>query len=755
MGTKRTRHAIALALAVALAATACNAVWGPRPPGGPDDGIAASTDGFVSPGWWRARQDDYLRYATSRFAPGAEANAIAHAERARRDPGFHFDASAVTPASFAGSFDLIDNFKDTADFGLLYLMTLWYGYRDTITPELRAAIEQRMLTFKYWYTDPTPAPFIDNRYYWTENHQLLYHVEEYLAGQAFPGATFGNDGKTGAAHLARANGFVDEWLRQKARFGFTEWHSDVYYQKTADALITFVEFANDRALADRAAMVLDLLLFDLALHLQRGNNGVNHGRSYMKDKSVAPDEDVFGMAKLLFDDTSLPYTSIGDPGAALFARAQRYRMPAVLLRVARSDRTTVDRERMGIQLDPHAPIVANPPAPYGYAFDDPANIPFWWERGALTAWQVVPATIAELDKYDFWQSEFFSPFKPLRDLTGGDPAVARALAHALASQLGFALLTEVNSYTYRSPDVMLSTAQAYRPGDFGEQTHIWQATLDEQAIVFTTHPKNEPQSGTRWPDDDGYWTGSGSLPRAAQQGAVSMSLYAPVFTAGGPPLDQFSYLPYTHAYFPQEHFDQVVQSDGWTFGRKGDGYVALWSWRPVHWRTYTDPGIFTHGLIQSFDLVADGGPDDAWVTQVGDAARFGSFERFRAAVLDHPVGVTPLPVGGDGLPGGFDVTWQSPTEGALTFGTHAPMTVRGAVVPIDGYPRYDNPWSHTAFDAPVVRIADREGGVTLDFATGRRTVTGARGHDDGHHDDGEHGHPHHDGEHHADDERRR
>ena len=28
-----------------------------------------------------------------------------------------------------------------------------------------------------------------------------------------------------------------------------------------------------------------------------------------------------------------------------------------------------------------------------------------------------------------------------------------------------------------------------------------------------------------------------------------------------------------------ERFDEVVQQNGWTFGRRGNGYVALWSWR--------------------------------------------------------------------------------------------------------------------------------------------------------------------------------
>ena len=245
---------------------------------------------------------------------------------------------------------------------------------------------------------------------------------------------------------------------------------------------------------------------------------------------------------------------------------------------------------MGVPLDPSLPVDPNATGVAGYSFRDPKNVAFWWEKGAQTAWQTVPLTLDTLDQYGLWESDFFKPFKPIADLTGGDRDVAQSLAQQLDPMLGFALLTAVDTYTYRSDAVMLSTAQSYRPGKASEQHHISQATLDENAIVFTTHPKNEPQSGTQWPDDDGYWTGNGSLPRAAQHGALSMSLYTPVFANPGPPLDSFDYLPYTHAYFPQERFDEVVQAGGWTFGRKGSGYVALYSWRPVHWRTYSDPG---------------------------------------------------------------------------------------------------------------------------------------------------------------------
>jgi hypothetical protein len=351
-----------------------------------------------------------------------------------------------------------------------------------------------------------------------------------------------------------------------------------------------------------------------------------------------------------------------------------------------------------------------------------------------------------LDATGLWESDFFKDFKPLADLTGGDRLVAQNLAQSLQAMIGFALLTAVDTYTYRSDSVMLSTAQSYRPGTASEQHHISQATLDEQAIVFTTHPKNEPQSGTQWPDDDGYWTGNGSLPRAAQHGALSISLYAPIFANPGPPLTAFRYLDYTHAYFPQERFDEVVQQNGWTFGRKGNGYVALWSWRPMQWRTYTDPGIFTHGLTQPFDLVAPGGADDVWFTQVGDAPTFGDFARFRAAVLRGAVHVAPrAPV--NGLAGGFDVSYESPTEGLVTFGTTGPLTVKGQAVALNSGQRYDNPWALVPFGAKQLTIADKAGDLRLDFATSSRTASSTplrtcHGHGHEHHGTGHPGRGH-------------
>jgi hypothetical protein len=377
--------------------------------------------------------------------------------------------------------------------------------------------------------------------------------------------------------------------------------------------------------------------------------------------------------------------------------------------IARDDEPIVDAEHMNVPLDPLAPVTPNPEPPYGFAFDDPDTVPFWWERGAQVAWQTVPQTIKTLDEYDLWESQFYKPFKALRDLVKTDQQ-AQELAQSLGAVLNFGLLTEVHTYTYRAGDVMLSTAQDYRPGVFSEQIHAWQATLDEHAIVFTTHPKNEPQQGTEWPDDDGYWTGSGSTPRSAQTKNVSISIYNPQFEKPGPPLDTFSYLDYTHAYFPTEKFDEVVRNGHWTFGRKGNGFVALYSGLMPEWRAHDPKQVFTHGLTKDFDLVARGSNKNVWVTEVGDTSAYKDFADFQKRVA-----AAPITVGAD-----QHVSYTSPTQGAIEFGWTGDLTVAGKSFDLHPTDRIKNPFVTVPFEGRRYDIRRGDAQLVLDFESWQR-----------------------------------
>lgn len=717
-GLLRTGSLLAAVLVAAVAA-ACTF---PFPPGGGPEttggGLLGTGNGYAGTGF-RERQDDYLRFATEVLSPPSAANVLAHLARDRRDPRFHFDARVVKPADFAASFAKIDSFQDTSDFDMMRLMALWWGYRDRLDPALRSAIEQRFVGFRYWYTDPAPVGIVDQKWFWSENHRLIFYTLEYLAGRALPGTTFTITGESGSVHAERGRRRISEWLDEKARWGFSEWHSDVYYAKDIEPLLLLTEYA-EPALARRAAAMLDVFMYDLAINQRAGNVGVTHGRSYMKDKSRALDQDVFGALNVAFGTSDTPYRSRGDATAVAMASAERYRLPAVIERVAHSDRTFVDREHMGAPLDLDEPLTANPVSDVpGKSYTDPEAVPFWWERAAHTAWQVVPLTLSTIDRYDLWKNDLFAPFKPLADLTGGNPDTARQLAYALRCQINVELMASVDTVTWRSPHAMLSSAQDYRPGCFGRQYHAWQATLDEDAIVFTTNPGNEPRPGTSWVDEDLYWSGAATMPRSAQHGAAVINMYAPQYAPAGPPLDAFNYLPYTHAYFPTERFDEVRQVGNWTFGRKDGGYVALWSWRPTEWRTHDPSVTFTNGLTRPFDLVARGGANNVWISQVGDTDRWGSFDAFVAALSAAPITVTDLG-SADGVSRGFDVTFGSPTEGAMRLAWTGPFTVDGTEVALHRDRRFDNPFGTTAFGDTGLRISDGPASLRLDLLSGHR-----------------------------------
>ena len=61
-------------------------------------------------------------------------------------------------------------------------------------------VEAAFLGFKFWLDEPG----IDGMCYFTENHQILFHVTGYLSGQYWRERTFANSGLTGQQQMARA-----------------------------------------------------------------------------------------------------------------------------------------------------------------------------------------------------------------------------------------------------------------------------------------------------------------------------------------------------------------------------------------------------------------------------------------------------------------------------------------------------------------------------------------------------------------------
>jgi hypothetical protein len=700
------------------------------------------------PAWQRERQLEYLRFACAEpLDPAKQSQVLIHLTCSERLDGFAM--AAVPDDAWDPIFDKLHRLRDTSDFNVLRFLSLVYAFPEhpAISDGLRARVDEALLAFKYWTTDPTPERVIDGEqvvdamWYWTENHSLIFRTAEYLAGQRHADRVFAVTGLTGAQHRERARVELLKWFDQRARWGFTEWHSDVYYDLDLQPLLMLVEWADDEELRTRAAMLLDLFWLDIALHLHRGNSGATHGRSYIKDKAAAELNDTFDGSKLMFDDTTAPWADATSHLAGLLSLTTTYGLPWVIREVARDDAPMVDRERMNLPLDERPqPAWDTPLAEPPYALSrTETDLPLWWSMNAFASWPLFPLTFEVAGRDGLWDSQLedLAVLTELIDTTQ-EPAAIMEDLHPIYGAFWYVfnagLLKEVSTTTHRTAATMLSSVQDYRKGLVSDTVHPWQATLDERAVVFTQQPNLLPVAdGEPIPADfewrvvdepgPGYWTGQASLPRVGQVDNVAVVLYAPQYVPAPFGLDRYQWRDETHAYFPQAHFDEVAQDGGWTFGRKGDGFVALYSHNPTTWRS-GQPEVYQNAG-RPFDLVA-AGEQNAWIVEVGDAGTWADFAAFRAAVAAAEISVTPVAdQDDDGYDDAFDVTYASPSRGTITFGWHAPLTADGAEVPLRHEDRIDNPYVKAPFDARRYEVVLGEHRLLLDFAAAERTATPA------------------------------
>lgn len=685
------------------------------PPGSP---------GLVDEAWYTARIDDFLGVATANPSSSNTVGIAARLIRAAREPGYTWDIADVTPATFTSVWAKIDSWADTRDFDLMYLHWLLALGRGAtpmtaLDPSVIDAIRTRMLANRYRYDDPLPDDRVDDEWFWSENHRIIGLANEHLAGQRFPDAVFAVTGLTGAQHRDRAKGDILEWIDERARFGFFEWHSNVYLLKDITPLLMLTELADDAEVVTAAAMALDLCLLDLAAHLQRGCFTAPRGRTYEKDKMTSLDEDTFGTTKFLFDDTDAAYPSLTDSGATYFSAAKRYRPPKVLWDIARSDATSIVRERHGVYFDGSAPLQRYVWAPYGRDFTKQENLPFWWSLGAVGMWPMAQVGVATANRFRLWDTSGFDQIKLLALLNDYDPVKIRDWEQKRAAVINFGFLSEANTYAWRHPKVSLASVVDHRKGEMRDQAHAWQAAIDEGAMMFTTHPVTEPTSSTGWETSNapGYWTGSGSMPRSAQFERTAVHLYNPAWDASTDALvwAVLGYRNYTHAYVPQDRFDRVVQDGNWTVGERSGAYIALWSWRAPTWREYSSAVYAARGFTRPFDLVANGGPDNAWIVECGTSEDDGSIEDFLAALrASEPV---------VDREDDFAVSWTSPSAGPLTFGWNAPFTVRGVEQALGDFPRHSSPWGTVERDATTYQLASDGSSWRCDFTALSRNVS--------------------------------
>lgn len=229
--------------------------------------------------------------------------------------------------------------KDCSDFVIQAILRLMYWERETprLKPEIRALMKDTILGFKYWVDEPGDTVM----YMGSENHRLLFHVAEWLAGQLFPTEEFTNSHQNGLYHAMKGRMFITEWLRQRGRFGFDEWHSNSYYPVNIAPLINVYDFAiyEDSKLRLMAKQILDYIFFVLASDTFHGIFGTTHGRSYGINLTSPDYEGTASVCWLLYGEGSL----WGGSGMAPVSVAtSKYKLPEILAKIANDHSTVVE-----------------------------------------------------------------------------------------------------------------------------------------------------------------------------------------------------------------------------------------------------------------------------------------------------------------------------------------------------------------------------------------------------------------------------
>ena len=119
-------------------------------------------------------------------------------------------------------------------------------------------------------------------WFFSENHALLFHTCELLAGQQFPNELFSN-GETGKQHRRKAEERLTHWFERFFEEGLAEWNSNAYMPIDAVGLLYIYDLAQSEALKQQAKQAMDRLFYYIAVHAHDGRMMCTFGRSYEKE----------------------------------------------------------------------------------------------------------------------------------------------------------------------------------------------------------------------------------------------------------------------------------------------------------------------------------------------------------------------------------------------------------------------------------------------------------------------------------------
>lgn len=629
--------------------------------------------------------------------------------------------------SLAPSVQYIEGRYDCADFRMQLLFRLYKDCGDKLPEDVKALIKKTCLNFRYWMDEPGE----DSMCFWSENHQLLFAVSEYLSGQEWPDEVFQNDKKTGAEHKKRAQKRIEIWMEQRFRYGFQEWLSNNYYAENFAPMANFIEYADDKQMIEKMKIVFDLLWFDIASHSVNntlvavssrmyGDNKSSHlygnriraamdaiwgtadmsklvtARSPLEKEIVSGKKDMDTTVKLVGVDAQMMQNFI-----AMYQKGL-YKLPEVIYDIANDKTPQVIKCSSGLNVSEYKErdlIGQN---------DNQIMMQLGGE--AFTNPEIIANTYKYLNRTKMFRNLFVNPFRYFNIGFLRMLRIPKAVSKLNLMTNGIAL-GRGNLYCYRTAHYTLTTAMALNVDGCGAQAHIWTANIAPDLAVYTTHPSRDDEGEEKHGSSPGYWVGNGRQPMSAQHKNVNITIYKmPVKKR----LLEFRIAQITHAFMPKEKFDRFEQGENYVIASRGKVLFAMFGNRPMAYRPYDEYAaslLIQHDKLVSkipelnyqaeFDLVMEGSGYHAYITELSDTEK-ETYEEFKARVLNNQKTF------GEGR-----VTYQTGND-LIEVGYDKSFAVNGEKQPLE-YKRYESVYSDTEREPETIEISYGNKNLTLDY----------------------------------------
>lgn len=543
--------------------------------------------------------------------------------------------------SLAPTIKYIENRYDCADFRLQLLFRLYKDCYDILTQSVRELIKKTCLGFKYWMD----RPGYDSMCYWSENHQILFAVSEYLHGQEWQDELFINSGMTGKQHMETALKRINIWMEQRFLYGFSEWLSNNYWAEDIAPMSNYIQYSRDKESVERMKIIFDLLWFNVAAHSANntfvgassrmyGDNKSSHiygnrlklamaaiweGQGTLSPARSSLEESIAKGAREA--DTSIKLTGVEVIMMQNFIAMYKtgaYKLPKVIYNIAldKSERVIKTSEGLSVEDLEKEGLIGQ------------GDKEIMAQLGAETFTNppVVMNTLKYLSRHKMFRNKFVSPFRfldiKLLRLLNVPYHIAKKLdlmTHGIALGRG-------NIYCYRTKYYTLTTAMAHNTDYCGAQGHIWTANIAPDLTLYTTQPARDDGNPRKHSASPGYWIGNGRQPMSVQDKNINITIYK--LPKSKRPLE-FHISDITHAYLPKERYDELEFIDNYAFGRKGKVLVAfIASGKPKYrpYDAYAASVLFAKpegdpsapALTKEFDYVLSGGNYHAYITELSD-----------------------------------------------------------------------------------------------------------------------------------------